>query len=322
MTSRVGTPAYMAPELAQGDTLYDGNANNSIDVYSYGILLWALCTSEEPYNELKMVNAYQLMAMVVDGYRPLTHLKKKLARTSQVSGSNITDEIVGLTAATGGRPIPPVLLSLMVRCWGDSRDRPTFDDIVTELRTLLFERQRQLRLSSVVGSGRNTNGPESTVTERIRNAEAVAASSALLRTSSVSAAHASSMTQDALLLGDVGTNSKHNIRSTVAEEESQGLSNFSNHSSDFGSLLGGTSNHGTSNHTSERPSGEYVSSPQQQPMSETSLHTVVEGSLHRISDLSIDSSSDYNGMQRSGYNAIGPLKENDEEDDLNTKLLR
>lgn len=48
MTTRVGTPAYMAPELAQADNTFDGNANNSIDVYSYGILLWALCTSEEP----------------------------------------------------------------------------------------------------------------------------------------------------------------------------------------------------------------------------------------------------------------------------------
>ena len=45
--------------------------------YSYGILLFALTTSEEPYRELKLVNAFQLMAMVVDGYRPLSALTKK-----------------------------------------------------------------------------------------------------------------------------------------------------------------------------------------------------------------------------------------------------
>lgn len=71
---------YMIKTKYKADNTFDGNADNSIDVYSYGILIWALCTSEEPYCELKMVNAHQLMAMVVGGYRPVTHLEKQLKR--------------------------------------------------------------------------------------------------------------------------------------------------------------------------------------------------------------------------------------------------
>lgn len=57
-------------------------------------------------------------------------------RTSVVStlssASTITEQ-VALTAASGGRPIHPVILSLMMKCWGESSNRPSFDDIVIEV---------------------------------------------------------------------------------------------------------------------------------------------------------------------------------------------
>ena len=71
MTTRVGTPAYMAPELASANDDYGPgkDASTMVDVYSFGILLWALATTQEPYSGGNM-NPFQLMAKVVDGYRP------------------------------------------------------------------------------------------------------------------------------------------------------------------------------------------------------------------------------------------------------------
>ena len=46
----------------------------SVDVYSYGILLYALITCEEPYRELRRAEPQALLALVMDGYRPLSHL--------------------------------------------------------------------------------------------------------------------------------------------------------------------------------------------------------------------------------------------------------
>ena len=55
----------VAPELAEGQSSSEqATPDTSIDVYSYGILLFALTTCEEPYRELRRVNPLQLLAMV------------------------------------------------------------------------------------------------------------------------------------------------------------------------------------------------------------------------------------------------------------------
>ena len=67
MTGEVGTPAYMAVELARGDSKsYD----SSVDVFSFGVLLWALWTGSEPYNDMSINNAFHLMDQVCAGMRP------------------------------------------------------------------------------------------------------------------------------------------------------------------------------------------------------------------------------------------------------------
>jgi hypothetical protein len=268
------------------------------------------------------------MAMVVGGYRPITHLEKKIREeTRSLDDLRSTTELLGATAAAGGRPIPPVLLSLMIRCWGESATRPSFDEIVTELRTLLFERQRQLRLSSVVSS-HHSRGRSNTPTSNIQTAEALAASSALLRTSrdgTTGARRSGLATQDAVLLGDLGSTS--NIRSTIAEEDYRShdmSSNLSNHSSDLGGYSnhsgvptnnfidttrrggagggggGGYSSHGRTSsgrrHSGENSALDMSSSTHRTPgteVSESSLLTVMEGPLNRISDLSVESGSSF-----------------------------
>ena len=86
----------MAPELIEGKEFAsslggDGagfaTPDASVDVYSYGILLYALITCEEPYRELRRAEPQALLSLVVDGYRPLSHLMQ------------VADGQVGATAA-------------------------------------------------------------------------------------------------------------------------------------------------------------------------------------------------------------------------------
>mmetsp|Transcript_69934 Transcript_69934/g.158087 ORF Transcript_69934/g.158087 Transcript_69934/m.158087 type:complete len:579 (-) Transcript_69934:382-2118(-) len=100
MTSPVGTPAYMAPELGQvSDRSCEGPADRSIDVYSFGVLLWFLGTAEPPYSELADVNAFQLMDMVGKGYRPTTHREQLhlKAEAAAAEGAKAAEDAKPLT---------------------------------------------------------------------------------------------------------------------------------------------------------------------------------------------------------------------------------
>lgn len=112
-----GTPAFMAPELAQTGDEYAALdiANGQVDVYSYGILLWVIATTEEPYHQINS-NPFALMAQVVAGKRPPIDARKYSAC------------------------IPTYLADLMVRCWdADPLRRPAFHTIVSELRSTSFK---------------------------------------------------------------------------------------------------------------------------------------------------------------------------------------
>ena len=43
-----GTPRYMAPEVGNGE-IYDRSA----DIYSFGILLWEICTLQKPFSKMR-----------------------------------------------------------------------------------------------------------------------------------------------------------------------------------------------------------------------------------------------------------------------------
>jgi tRNA A-37 threonylcarbamoyl transferase component Bud32 len=60
MTGQIGTAAYMPPEVMKGERVV---CDPSVDVYSFGVLLWALCARSLPYSSL---NQYQIIKMVVD----------------------------------------------------------------------------------------------------------------------------------------------------------------------------------------------------------------------------------------------------------------
>ena len=67
MTSNIGTPLYMAPEILSGQGHYSMKA----DVYSYGILMASLWNQKPPYSEMGNVEAGELLSDIVSrGVRP------------------------------------------------------------------------------------------------------------------------------------------------------------------------------------------------------------------------------------------------------------
>ena len=62
----VGTPAWSAPELLQGEKY-----SAKIDVYSYGVCLWEIATREVPYQGMPSA---RIIMSVCNGMRPLIPL--------------------------------------------------------------------------------------------------------------------------------------------------------------------------------------------------------------------------------------------------------
>jgi len=95
---RLGTVAYMAPEMLQGEGKYTAK----VDVYSFGLLLWEMATKAVPYNK------------------------------------SSTKTIESLVLAGQRLPIPPyvhsTLADLIQECWSSSpSDRPSFGEVLTKL---------------------------------------------------------------------------------------------------------------------------------------------------------------------------------------------
>jgi serine/threonine protein kinase len=75
MTSNLGTPAYMAPELV-ADSRRVQVDSAKVDVYSFGVLMWAMYSRQRPYADMKCVNMFTMMNQIVDGKRPLLAIKQ------------------------------------------------------------------------------------------------------------------------------------------------------------------------------------------------------------------------------------------------------
>merc|ERR1712204_30531 len=90
---------------------------NEVDVYSYGIFLWELCTMSQPYSNLTPLQAAM---KVVNGERP------------PISSD-----------------CPQELAQIMTKCWAHYPiDRPTFSDIVLELENLLSGTSKPKKINS------------------------------------------------------------------------------------------------------------------------------------------------------------------------------
>lgn len=100
-----GTPLWMAPEVMLGQPL-----DEKSDVYSYGIVVWEIVTSQEPFLEYDSYPAFK-RAICREDVRP---------------------------------PIPkdtlPSLKKLLEDCWDkDPKKRPSFDEIINRLDEIIID---------------------------------------------------------------------------------------------------------------------------------------------------------------------------------------
>ncbi|KAH7686654.1 Non-specific serine/threonine protein kinase protein [Dioscorea alata] len=98
-----GTIPWMAPELINGKS---NMVTDKVDVYSFGIVMWELLTSEEPYENMR---SEDIIAGIIKG--------------------DLRPEIPSWC--------DPVWRSLMERCWSsDPSSRPAFSEVSKELRAI------------------------------------------------------------------------------------------------------------------------------------------------------------------------------------------
>ncbi|CAI5972126.1 unnamed protein product [Closterium sp. NIES-65] len=106
MTAETGTIRWMAPEMIDHQPY-----TRKVDVYSYGIVLWEICTAQWPFEGLSFVQLAH--AIVADNLRPPT------------------------------KDCPSQITKLVTRCWDrDPEKRPDFDEIVAYLERIGDGRSR------------------------------------------------------------------------------------------------------------------------------------------------------------------------------------
>ena len=106
LTGNTGTLRYMAPEVALGRQY-----NSSVDVYSFGVIIWQVLRAKVPFREMGK-KAY-IQEVVVGGRRPPLD-----------------------------RRWPEGFSSLLQKCWHEDKDlRPSFSVVVSELDVLILEAQ-------------------------------------------------------------------------------------------------------------------------------------------------------------------------------------
>jgi len=104
LTGNTGTLRYMAPEVALGRQY-----NRSVDVYSFGVIIWQVMRSKVPFRDMGK-KAY-IQEVVIGGRRPALE-----------------------------RNWPKGFSELLEKCWHEDKDaRPTFTQVVEELDSLLQE---------------------------------------------------------------------------------------------------------------------------------------------------------------------------------------
>lgn len=128
----VGTLIYMAPEVLRKEVHTEKS-----DVYSFGVLINELLTGVVPYTDLRTeAQAHTVLEM--------NYTEQQL--TAAVVSEGLRPALAGIEVGAPSR-----LLSLIERCWdADTHNRPSFDDIITELDLIIGNNKRLTMEENVV----------------------------------------------------------------------------------------------------------------------------------------------------------------------------
>ncbi|KAL6208942.1 hypothetical protein ACLB2K_019885 [Fragaria x ananassa] len=140
--SMVGTLIYMAPELLKKEVHTEKS-----DVYSFGISINELLTGVVPYTDLRAeAQAHTVLEM--------NYTEQKLTAT-------VVSEGLRPSLASPESGVPSTLVSLIERCWDATvQNRPSFDDIVAELGTILEHRKRIKEPAIAYGEAHDSVGDQ------------------------------------------------------------------------------------------------------------------------------------------------------------------
>ena len=132
MTGQVGTPVYMAPELLLQTGSREHSNPQKFDVYSFGILLWALWSRRVPYRQHfieNSLNTFQLAQEIADGLRP-TLKQESLPKFESKEFTSVIPKL------------PFNLENLMTACWAHEPIlRPTMNEISSTIASIKDEQQ-------------------------------------------------------------------------------------------------------------------------------------------------------------------------------------
>ena len=145
-----GSPRYMAPEIMQGE-----GYTLKVDVYSFGIMLYELCTLEVPFASAfnQMKTKQKKKASFLSSIKSCFKAKagpsavdNADSKRGDSSPANLLLEFYRRVACDELRPannnlneaIPcPKLVTLIKECWSpDPNERPSFDEIATRLTAI------------------------------------------------------------------------------------------------------------------------------------------------------------------------------------------
>mmetsp|Transcript_31020 Transcript_31020/g.50177 ORF Transcript_31020/g.50177 Transcript_31020/m.50177 type:complete len:128 (+) Transcript_31020:26-409(+) len=122
MTPRTGSYRWAAPEV-----LRDEHYFRSVDVYSFGIVLWEMITAKLPYDGM----------------------------TAEEAGNSVAHDDIRPGDLVESDTCSAEMISLVTRCWSSKpKDRPTFSEIHRQLLAMIDAIPPEKRVSSVQHTSR------------------------------------------------------------------------------------------------------------------------------------------------------------------------
>jgi serine/threonine protein kinase len=154
----MGTASYMSPSVIDGRSGY----TTADDVYSFGLVLWEVCTGRVPFEGMKPIQV--IFQVSEDGLRP-----------------DLGD----------GDDLPPALRALIAECWHENPSlRPTFVDVTLRLDALAKQPEAAARGATSAAAGGSAACAEAGPPARQPEATRAAAGAAIAINEAAAAADA------------------------------------------------------------------------------------------------------------------------------------